>query len=54
MIALFYVLIVSLVVAAVFLGGFIWSVRQDQFEDKKGSAMRMLYDDELKSNNRQF
>jgi len=46
LIALFLVLIVSLIVAGFFLGGFIWSVRNDQFEDRQGAAMRMLYDDE--------
>jgi cbb3-type cytochrome oxidase maturation protein len=44
-IALFLVLIASLVVAALFLAGFLWSVRSDQFEDQDGSAMRMLFDD---------
>jgi cbb3-type cytochrome oxidase maturation protein len=44
----FFVLVsVSLAVAVVFLGGFIWSVRSNQFEDKQGSAMRMLHDDEI-------
>jgi cbb3-type cytochrome oxidase maturation protein len=45
--ALFLVLIASLLVAVLFLGAFIWSVRRDQFEDQRGNAMRMLYDDEL-------
>lgn len=45
MTALFFVLIVSLLVAGFFLGGFLWSVKKDQFEDKEGAAMRMLHDD---------
>lgn len=45
MIALFFVLLVSLLVAGFFLGGFLWSVKKDQFEDKEGAAMRMLHDD---------
>lgn len=45
--ALFLVLIASLLVAGLFLGAFIWSVRSDQFEDQRGNSMRMLYDDEL-------
>lgn len=45
MIALFLVLAVSLLVAGIFLGGFLWSVRNDQFSDKEGAAMRMLFDD---------
>jgi cbb3-type cytochrome oxidase maturation protein len=43
--ALFLVLVVSLIVAGVFLGGFLWSVRSEQFADKRGSSIRMLYDD---------
>ena len=46
MTALFLVLAISLIVAAIFLGGFIWSVRQDQFDDNIGAAMRMLFDNE--------
>jgi len=46
-IALFLVLVISLFVASAFLSGFIWSVKNDQFEDKEGSAMRILFDDEL-------
>lgn len=45
MIALFFVLIVSLLIAGFFLSGFLWSVKKDQFEDKEGAAMRMLHDD---------
>lgn len=45
---LYILVIASIVVAAFFLFGFIWSVRSDQFEDQEGSAIRMLYDNELK------
>jgi cbb3-type cytochrome oxidase maturation protein len=45
-IALFLVLIVSLAIAGFFLSGFLWSVKNAQFEDKQGSAMRMLFDEE--------
>ncbi len=44
--ALYILVLASIVVAAVFLGGFIWSVRSNQFEDQEGSAMRMLYDND--------
>lgn len=37
----------SISVAGLFLGAFIWSVKSNQFEDQKGSAMRMLYDDKI-------
>ncbi len=45
MIALFFVLLVSLLIAGFFLGGFLWSVKKDQFEDKEGASIRMLHDD---------
>jgi cbb3-type cytochrome oxidase maturation protein len=48
--ALFLLVIVSLAVAGFFFGAFIWSVKTDQYEDKKGAAMRMLYDDEIQKN----
>ena len=48
--AFFVLVIVSIVVAGGFLGAFIWSVKTDQYEDRKGAAMRMLYDDEIQKN----
>jgi cbb3-type cytochrome oxidase maturation protein len=45
--ALFVLVSVSIVVAGGFLGAFIWSVKNDQFEDKEGAALRMLYEDEI-------
>lgn len=42
--ALYILVLASLVVAAFFLYAFIWSVRSDQYDDKEGAAMRMLYD----------
>ena len=45
MIALFLVLVAGLLVAGLFLAGFLWSVKDGQFEDKEGSSMRMLFDD---------
>ncbi len=45
--ALFLLVIASVCVAGLFLGGFIWSVRNHQFEDQKGAAMRILLDDEI-------
>ena len=44
----FFVLVgVSILVAGGFLGAFLWSVKNDQYEDKNGAAMRMLFDDEI-------
>jgi len=46
--ALFVLVTVSIVVAGSFLVAFIWSVKTDQYEDREGAAMRMLYDDEIR------
>jgi len=46
--ALYLLVGVSIAVAGFFLGAFIWSVKSDQYEDKKGAAMRILFDDEIK------
>ena len=45
--AIYLLIIVSIAVAGTFLGAFIWSVRNNQYEDQAGAAMRMLYDNEL-------
>ena len=45
---IFYLLIgVSLLAALVFLGAFIWAVKNGQFDDNETPSMRMLFDDEL-------
>lgn len=46
--ALFVLVAVSILVACAFLAAFIWSVKDDQYEDKEGAAMRMLFEDEVK------
>ncbi len=44
---IFYLLIgVSLLAALIFLGAFIWAVRNGQFDDNETPAMRILFDDE--------
>ena len=48
--ALYVMIVASIVVAAVFLVAFIWSVKANQLEDQKGSAMRMLYDNDTVNN----
>lgn len=48
--ALFVLVVVSLLVAGCFLAAFIWSVNTDQYSDRDGAAMRMLFDDEIKNN----
>jgi len=47
--ALFVLVLVSIAVAGVFLLAFIWSVKNNQYEDQKGAAMRILLDDEITS-----
>ena len=45
---IFYLLIgVSLFAALIFLGAFIWAVRDGQFEDNDTPARRILFDDDL-------
>ena len=39
-------MLASLAVAALFLGGFIWAVRAGQFEDTGTPPLRMLAEDE--------
>jgi cbb3-type cytochrome oxidase maturation protein len=48
---LFILIIVSITVAAGFLGAFIWSVKNGQYEDGYTPSVRMLFDDELKKEN---
>ena len=44
---IFYLLIgVSLFAALIFLGAFIWAVRNGQFDDSKTPSIRILFDDD--------
>ena len=44
---IFYLLIgVSLLAALIFLGAFIWAVKNGQFDDNETPSMRILFDDE--------
>ena len=44
---IFYLLIgVSLLAALIFLGIFIWAVRNGQFDDNETPAIRILFDDD--------
>jgi cbb3-type cytochrome oxidase maturation protein len=45
--ALFVLVSISILIAGSFLGAFIWCVSTDQYEDRHGAAMRMLYDDDI-------
>lgn len=44
-------LLASIAVAAVFLFGFIWSVRNGQYEDEFSPPVRMLFDDKPGNDN---
>ena len=46
---LFITMAFSLLIALVFLIGFIWSVKSGQFDDTEGPAVRMLLDDKSKN-----
>ena len=43
--ALFVLIIISLIVAGGFLGAFLWSVRNGQYDDDVTPSIRMLFDD---------
>lgn len=43
---IFVLILVSLIVAIVFLIAFIWAVKTDQYEDDYTPSIRMLFDDE--------
>ena len=43
---IYLLIIVSLLVALLFLGAFIWSVKSGQFDDPYGSSVRLLHDDD--------
>ncbi len=38
-------IIVGVIVAGGFLGGFIWAVKNGQYDDTESPAVRMLFDD---------
>ena len=42
---IFLLIGISLVVALLFLGAFLWAVRSGQYEDTYTPAVRMLFDD---------
>ena len=45
---LFFLVLVSLVVASGFLLAYLWATRTGQFDDSYTPAVRMLFDDEIK------
>ncbi len=52
---IFLLIGLSILMAGIFLGAFIWSVKTGQFEDETTPSIRMLFDDkktEIKHNNK--
>jgi cbb3-type cytochrome oxidase maturation protein len=47
MTVIFYLLVVSLTIAAGGLGVFLWSLRSGQYDDLDGAANRILFDDDV-------
>lgn len=39
---------ISLFIALIFLGAFLWSLKSGQFDDTYGPSVRMLFDDKKK------
>jgi cbb3-type cytochrome oxidase maturation protein len=48
---IFLLIGVSLVVAILFLGAFLWNVKTGQYEDDYTPSVRMLFEDGIKKNN---
>lgn len=44
---IFLLIGISLLVALLFLGAFLWAVRSGQYEDTYTPAVRMLFDEEI-------
>jgi cbb3-type cytochrome oxidase maturation protein len=47
---IFLLIVISLTVALLFLGLFLWAVKTEQFEDSYGPSIRILFDDQKKPN----
>ena len=47
--AIIILLIVSISVAGLFLGAFIWSVKDGQYDDEFSPPQRILFDDAVKT-----
>jgi len=48
--AMFFLIIASILVAALFLVIFIWAVRSGQYDDSYTPSVRMLFDDSKPAN----
>ncbi len=50
---LFILIGVSITVATAFLGAFVWAVRSGQFDDNYTPAVRILFDEDTSSNEKE-
>jgi len=48
---IFFLIGISLTIALLFLGSFIWAVRSGQYEDDYTPSVRMLFEEENPENN---
>jgi cbb3-type cytochrome oxidase maturation protein len=48
---IYIMLVVSLLVALFFLGSFLWAIKTGQYEDDYTPSVRILFEDDLISNN---
>ena len=48
MLIIILLIAVSLTIALVFLGAFIWNIKSGQYDDTYGPSVRMLFDDKKK------
>ncbi|MGB0862662.1 MAG: cbb3-type cytochrome oxidase assembly protein CcoS [Saprospiraceae bacterium] len=49
--AIFFLIILSIIVALGFLFVFFWAVKSGQFDDDYTPSVRMLFDDDVKPDN---
>ena len=49
MLIIILLIAVSLTIALVFLGAFIWNIKSGQYDDTYGPSVRMLFDDKKKN-----
>ncbi len=47
---IFILIGISVTVASLFLGAFIWAVRSGQFDDSHTPSIRILFDEDKKNN----
>jgi cbb3-type cytochrome oxidase maturation protein len=48
---IFILLTASILIAALFLGAFLWSVKRGQYDDEQSPPVRILFDDKPFDNN---